>query len=212
MTYFSGFVNESAYVAGFLINILATSAGGYPCLLLLRHRFWEELLLLWGLLGVLKGKRFQLALVPLHTQTHILHTPVSIWGFREIKSSCFPLHRKAKIPGIKGHYARPSAQALPVFNFIVNTPLTHALLPAPMLETIQRCVTRCFQPENSRASWHLFQSGSEFLIGGTQKGLRETGILAQSLTSVWIWQITWLLRTFSPYENGANSTYPIKLL
>lgn len=133
----------------FLTNILASSASGYSCLSLLGHGFWQEASfsevgwVFWKERGSNQhqGLGTNTHHIPSHTPEcqhficRILHcqTPAlpGILRFQENESRCFPLHKKAGTPGMKGHYSRPSAWALPVFNSIINTPLIYALFPPP---------------------------------------------------------------------------------
>lgn len=69
--HFLGLQTNEHMTLTFLSSILASSTNGYSCLSLLEERFWPRSLLLWGLLGVLEGKRLQSVLVPLPIQ----HTP-----------------------------------------------------------------------------------------------------------------------------------------
>lgn len=59
-----------------------------------------------------------------HTQTTALSEPCPPWDLeisRQWKVSA-PLFKRRMGPGMKGQYARPSVQALPMFNSPINTP------------------------------------------------------------------------------------------
>lgn len=119
----------------FLSSILASSTNGYSCLFLLEERVWPRSLLLWGLLGVMEGKRLQSALVPLPIQhtpesQHFSHRPLHCQSpalpgtlrFQDNEKYLLPSSKEEWDPGMKGQYARPSVQALPMFNSTINTP------------------------------------------------------------------------------------------
>ena len=124
-------------------------------------------------------------------------TPASLgpWSFRKMKTSCSPLQKKPGTTGMKGHYARPSAQALPIFNSIINRP--HIYIPCFLQPTVGAILL-------TNAKHHLVLGMCSWMLVSSLLKI----ILA--LLSIGLWDPHWgNPRGFEEGRNPSSVTYQL---